>query len=325
MKKSGLELKVGLFVLISLSLAAGLIMKFSNASFLFTKTYDLLLETSNVGGIRPGAAVLMAGVPVGTARTIELDESGRVVTIYAQIQSRFRIHRDARFTIEQAGFLGDQYISVVPGPNKLPALTDRDKVKVEEPFNLQEVARSAAGLLRRVDETAAKLNEAVARIDQTILAENTLTNFSGGVANFRVASERALSTLSGIDSLVETNTFPLSTTISNLMHFSAQLDQVTAELQTTITTNRVEITSAVQNVQEGTKHLRAILHDLQAGKGLAGSILKDDGLQREFATTLGNLSLVSSNLAQHGILWRPRVRREMTNTIVYPGKWPFSR
>ena len=58
---------------LSLGLAAALIMKFSKSTSVFTKTYEILLVTSNVGGIRPGASVLMAGVQVGTVGAIELE------------------------------------------------------------------------------------------------------------------------------------------------------------------------------------------------------------------------------------------------------------
>ncbi len=323
MNRSRLEWKVGLFVMLSLGLVAALIMGFSKSTSLLTKTYEFLLTTANVGGIRTGATVLVAGVQVGTVRQIDLDDSGKSVTMHIQIQARFKIHKDARFTIEQAGFLGDQYISITPGENRAAVLQPGETVACEEPFNLQEVARSGASLLRRVDRTAARLDEAVARIDRTLLAEETLTNLAGAVGNFRVVSDRALNTLDGIDQLVQTNTPALTVAISNLVSFSAQLDQVTEELQLTIATNRVEITTAVQNVQTATSHLSKILEDLQAGKGLAGSILKDENLQREFASTVSNFNLVSSNLSQHGLLWKPRNRKAApVASAPYPGKNP---
>jgi phospholipid/cholesterol/gamma-HCH transport system substrate-binding protein len=305
MNMSRLEWKVGLFVLLSLVMAAALVMKFSKGTSVFTHAYELLLNTPNVGGIRPGASVLMAGVPIGKVDGVDLDESGTNVTMRLLIESRFQIHRDAQFTIEQAGFLGDQYVSIAPRANQrpVPLLQPGDSVRCEEPFNLQEVARSAAGLLRRVDQIVAKLNEAVARIDQTVLSEQTLTNLSSIVANFRTASERAHTTLQGIDALVQTNSPPLNTAISNLVQFSEQLDAVTAELQLVVATNRVEITSAVKNLETGTVHLKEILSDLQAGKGLAGGILKDEQLRLQFSATLSNLNVVSSNLNSHNLFW----------------------
>jgi phospholipid/cholesterol/gamma-HCH transport system substrate-binding protein len=241
--------------------------------------------------------------------------------MHCEILSRYRIYRDALFTIEQAGFLGDQYIAVTPRENT-EVLKPGETIRVEEPFNLQEVARTAAGLLRRLDETAATLNTSVARVDQTLLAEATLTNLASAVDNFQIASERALSTLDGVDDLVQTNAHPLSTAISNLVGFSEQLQSVSEELQLTVSTNRHQITAAIRNVQAGTVQLNELLSGIEEGKGLVGSVLRDDTLQQQFASTMENIQTLSSNLSRHGLLWRPRTRPVTTN-IVYPGKLPW--
>ena len=317
------EWKVGIFVLVSLSLLAGLILKFSKNSSLLVKTYSLHLVTSNVGGIREGAVVLMAGVQVGHVQKIELTQSGKVVTIRVQILSRYTIHGDASFSIQQAGFLGDQFVSIVPAENEKPPLKDGDQVNCEEPFNLLEMARSAAGLLRRVDQTAQRLDDAVARIDRTLLAERTLTNLTSAVENFRDASGKALDTLDRINQLVETNSHPLSLTISNLSAFSSELTGVAEELKTTVATNRVEVTKAIGNIESATVKVNQIMADLQQGKGLAGSILKNEELERSFRETIDNVNMLSSNLNKFGLLYKPKIKK--TNVItrsLYPGKDP---
>jgi phospholipid/cholesterol/gamma-HCH transport system substrate-binding protein len=325
MNTNRLEWKVGIFVLISLGLAGALIVKFSKGTSVFTNTYEILLVTSNVGGIRSGASVLMAGVQVGRVQRIDLDENGKTVTMHVEVHSRYKIHQDALFTIEQAGFLGDQYIAITPGPNlESPVIRPGETVRCQEPFNLQEVARSAAGLLRRVDQTAAKLNEAVERMGQTIFSEQTLSNLSLSVANFRTASERALATLNNVDTIVQTNSIPLSTAMTNLVEFSEELDQVTAELQLAVATNRVEITATVRDLQSGAARVNDLLGDLQAGKGLVGGLLKDEGLRQRFSGTVSNFEVVSSNLAAHGLLWKPPKPRkpEKSEPSIYPGKTP---
>jgi hypothetical protein len=192
---------------------------------------------------------------------------------------------------------------------------------VEEPFNLQDAARTAAGLMQRLDDTAAKLNVAVGRIDQTILSEQTLTNFSAVVVNFREASERALNTLAGIDDLVETNTTPLTSTVSNLVLFSEQLNRVSEELQLAVATNRNEITAVIQNLETSTLQVNRLLADLEAGQGLVGSLLRDQQVQEHFKNTIGHLDVLSSNLSTHGLLWRPRFQRPDPSPV-YPGRDP---
>jgi phospholipid/cholesterol/gamma-HCH transport system substrate-binding protein len=322
MKKAGTEWKVGLFVVTSLVLLAALIVKFSKGSALFTKTYDIQMRTENVSGLIEGAVVLMAGVPIGHVMETRLDPSGREVDVRLRIEKRYRIHGDAKFSIRQMGFLGDRFVSVVPTSNSVEVIGPGTVVSSEQPFDLQEVAQGAAGLLRRVDDTAKRLNDAVARIDKSLFAEETLTNLTATFLNFRLMSERALVTLNGVDEFVRTNTHPLSTSVSNLVLFSSQLNQAAAELYLTVSTNRAEITAIVKNFESTTDEVNKLVTELQSGKGLAGSLLKNEDMQAQFASTLTNLNSLSSNLNKFGIFWKPRVKKTTPAHTLYQGKNP---
>jgi phospholipid/cholesterol/gamma-HCH transport system substrate-binding protein len=322
MSKPRLEWKVGLFVLISLVLLGAMIMRFSKGTSFFVSTYQLTLVTPDVGGIRSGARVLMAGVPIGDVHSIELEHGGKKVMINAKILRRYEIHADARFTIQQVGVLGDQIIAVIPARNDLPVLVDGDVVDCEPPLNLGEMVKSTAGLLVRVNETVGKVNLIVARVDESILAEQALTNLASTIANFRLSSERALSTLEGIDNLVHTNAHPLTVSISNLVLFSDQLNHLTAQLQETLTTNQTEITAAIKNIESASLSLDKLFAGIEEGQGLAGSLLKDPAVQDQFEEMVFNFSILSSNLNAHGIFWKPRQPRILPRPL-YPGKNPF--
>lgn len=321
MRKTGTELKVGIFVAVSLTLLVALIIKFSKGASLFVKTYNIVMRTDNVSGLIEGAVILMAGVPIGYVVETELEPSGKEVKVHLQIESRYRIHRDAKFSIRQMGFLGDRFVSVVPTANAAAMIEPGEEVTSEQAFDLQEVAQGAAGLLRRVDDTARKLNEAVTRIDQSLFAENTLTNLTATLVNFRSMSELGLASLNGIDAFVRTNTHPLSASVSNLVLFSSKLNEVASELYLTVATNRAEVTTVVKNVESVTTQLDKLIGELQAGRGLAGSLLKNIELEAQFHGTMSNLNLLSSNLNKHGLLWKPRVPRAKPSAV-YPGKNP---
>src|SRR5947207_4283629 len=214
MSQKRLEWKVGLFVVACLVLLGLLVLNFSKGLTFFTPTYTLRLKTSNVGGIKREAAVLVAGVQVGNVVGADLSPDGRTVTVLLKILSRYQIHGDAVFTIDSMGFLGDQYVAIIAGKNQAPILKDGDEVICREPFNLQEVARSALGFIQRIDETARKLDSALTRVEKHVLNEETLTNFSDTIARFRLVSERALATVDRLDRVVESNTLPVSATLS---------------------------------------------------------------------------------------------------------------
>ena len=124
MDKSRLETKVGLFVFVGLVLLAVLLIQFSKGTSIFRGTYELRLHALNVGGLKQRASVLLSGVQVGGVSDIRLAEDGKSVTIVLKIYKEFKIYHDARFVIESADFLGDQYVSVIPTSNAPPVLQD---------------------------------------------------------------------------------------------------------------------------------------------------------------------------------------------------------
>ena len=321
MSHKRLEWKVGLFVVVCLLLLALLVLNFSKGLTFFTPTYTVRLKTTNVGGIKREAAVLMAGVPVGNVTAAELSPEGTNVTVFLKILKRYQIHKDAVFTIDALGFLGDQYVAIIPGRNEAPVLSDGDEVICREPFNLQEVARSALGFIQRIDETAKKLDSALTRMEQRILTEQTLTNLSAGIANFRLASERALATIDNLDRFVQSNALPVSVTTSNLMLFSRQLDSMTADLGETLATNKADWILAVKNIESSSEMVKSLLSDVQAGRGLAGNFLKNEETSAGFSQLLSNLTVLSSNLNRHGLLWRPK-KTEARPSPLYPGRDP---
>ena len=66
------EIKVGFFVSLALLIMAVLLLQFSKGNTLFRQTYTVVLDASNVGGLRNKASVLMSGVQVGTVNQIKL-------------------------------------------------------------------------------------------------------------------------------------------------------------------------------------------------------------------------------------------------------------
>ena len=61
MENSRTATKVGVFVFIALILIALLLVNFSKGRGLFTPSYRVLVGSENIGGLKPGAAVLMSG------------------------------------------------------------------------------------------------------------------------------------------------------------------------------------------------------------------------------------------------------------------------
>ncbi|MBC8094357.1 MAG: MCE family protein [Akkermansiaceae bacterium] len=306
MSKSRLELKVGTFVLVGLVLLGLLLLQFSKGTSLFKPTYRLYVVASDIGGLKPSASVLMSGVQIGKVADIQLNPSGTNVTITLSIYKQFVIRDDAEFSIKQAGFLGDNFVAINPRLNQGKELLDHGRAVAQEPFNLQEVARSAAGFVQRVDEAAKKLNDAISDVRKYALNEQTLTNLSATVNTMRQASERAMSTVDEINLLFVTNGPTVSISVSNIAEASIELKDFARALNGVLDKNSDSIAASVKNVEDSTVLLKSILQDTRAGKGLAGTLLQDEQVAANVSDLVYNLSITSSNLNRlglWGILW----------------------
>jgi phospholipid/cholesterol/gamma-HCH transport system substrate-binding protein len=117
MQSKALEILVGLFV--CLGVAAVFVMTFRVASLDTLgsgDTYSVTARFGNIGGLKAGSAVTMAGVKVGRVRTIGIDPQTFEAVVRLDLSSRYdRIPEDSSAKILTAGLLGEQYIGLEPG------------------------------------------------------------------------------------------------------------------------------------------------------------------------------------------------------------------
>ncbi|NCV04336.1 MAG: MCE family protein, partial [Burkholderiaceae bacterium] len=75
MKKSAIDIWVGLFVTIGMLAMLFLALKVGNMSAVsFAPTYTVSARFDNIGGLKPRAPVKSAGVVVGRISTIQFDD-----------------------------------------------------------------------------------------------------------------------------------------------------------------------------------------------------------------------------------------------------------
>jgi phospholipid/cholesterol/gamma-HCH transport system substrate-binding protein len=309
MSKPRTGIKVGFFVALTLILIAVLLLQFSKGNTLLRKTYTVILKTSNVGGLRNKASVLLSGVQVGTVSAIKLSPEGTNVSVYLKLYSEYKLRDSARFNIEQSGFLGDQFVAIYPGDNKGDLLTNLSVATAQEPFNLLEVARSAAGFIKRIDQTAKNLDDAISDVRRDVLNEQTLTNLSFTIATLRQASQDALVTIDNVNMVIKSNGVPVGVAVSNLVDFSGELTNFVQSAKSILNTNEPQISATLSNLEASSATLTNLLNGVQQGKGLAGTIFESQGVAENVSNLTANLAVTSSNLNRYG-LWHLLFHKE---------------
>jgi phospholipid/cholesterol/gamma-HCH transport system substrate-binding protein len=322
MSKSRFAKMVGLFVVLALMVLVGLVVIFTKSGG-FKPTYELRLRAETVANLKRGSLVLMAGVPIGRVSDIDLVPGGKGVIIRVTIQERYKIHGDAQFRIEQLGFLGDQFVAVHPQANAAPLLVADAEVPLEQSFNIETTVRSATGLVDEAKEIVKSLNDLAVRVDQKVLSERNLTNINVTLNNLRVASDKIITMVDGVNTLVETNSGSIFASVSNLVHFSDQLNTVATELSQLVATNRVEFTKAINSLDNTAEVLERLAYSVEEGRGLAGALLKDDDLRNRIASMVADLQVAASNVSNFGLLYRPKKPARPPQNPPYPGKSPI--
>ena len=122
--------------------------------------------------------------------------------------------------------------------------------------------------------------------------------------------------------MIQSNTLPVSATTSNLASFSRQLNELAVHLQGLLADNQAGVAASVKNIESSSEMMNSLLSELQAGKGLAGSLLKNEELSAGVSQLINNLTVLSSNLNQHGLLWKPRRTEVKPPSPIYPGRDP---
>jgi phospholipid/cholesterol/gamma-HCH transport system substrate-binding protein len=314
--------KVGLFVFAGIVLIVALMVNFSRGIGFFKPKYEIAMRTRSVAGLKAGADVFLSGVDIGKVKSIKLDKDNKSVLVRLTILAEYSLHNDSRFVIEQQGVLGDQFVNIAPGSPEAPLLKDGDEVEGSAPFNLQEVAQSANVLLKRFDQLGATVGEAISRVNSQILDAQTLSNLSTTIENFSALSERTVGLIENASGIISNSGPVLTLSLTNLLAFSRKLDEVAMKVDETIVTNRVELNESMKNLRDATASLKQMTAEMQSGKGLVGGLLKDEELRSQISVTVSNLSVVSSNLARFGLLYKPKQPKE-TAPRAYPGKSEF--
>jgi len=240
MSSGRLELRVGLFMLVCLALAAALAILFSNTNMGLGKGYTVVMEIPSAGNLIRQAEVRMAGVSIGYVDKIELNKHGNGTEIDLHISEPYRVHEMDVFSVASRGLMGDQYVSVEAAAERGPKLTEGGRVKGKAPMNLEKLGARISVLVERLDNdmlnnaTISHLTHSIANLDEftgkakDFFNDETISDLNSTIIDMRKFAKEANSLLSNGD---------LNATIVNvrdasreLKNFSKGLDESVEEI-----------------------------------------------------------------------------------------------
>jgi phospholipid/cholesterol/gamma-HCH transport system substrate-binding protein len=109
------EAAVGVFVLVGLLCVGYLTIKLGRMELLSGEGYRVVARFSSVTGLRVGADVEIAGVPVGKVASIELAKDSAAALVVLRLRPDLRLAEDTIAAIKTSGLIGDKYVNLSPG------------------------------------------------------------------------------------------------------------------------------------------------------------------------------------------------------------------
>lgn len=114
MKKLDLELTVGFFLLLGILSLAYISINLGKIEIMGRDAYIVYAEFEKAGGIKPKAIVEIAGVEVGTVKSIHITGDYRA-QLAIEIDKKIKLQEDAIASIKTKGLIGEQYVQISPG------------------------------------------------------------------------------------------------------------------------------------------------------------------------------------------------------------------
>lgn len=258
------QIKVGIFILIGLTITGMLVVYFGRLGEGFANYYNLRVEFANASGVIRGSEVLLAGAKVGRVISEpEILPDMQGVSVELRILERVRIPVDSEFSIGSSGLLGDKYIQIVLKDGK----PDGQTIEPDSTIKGSDIGdgfggltEGAGDLIADLRKTVKNINAVVTKLDQSVLSKSELESVSATIKN-------------------------LQTTSGKLAESSGRFDSLLKSGQETM-----------ESGKKAADALRELTDQAKSGKGMLGTLVSN----REMAE---NLRAFILNLRKHGILW----------------------
>ena len=111
------ETAVGIFVLLGLICVAYMTIKLGRMEFFSDQGFELSARFDSASGLRVGADVELAGVPVGRVVGISLDPDPlrTQAVVRLRLDTKLHLSDDSMASIKTSGLIGDKYVSLSRG------------------------------------------------------------------------------------------------------------------------------------------------------------------------------------------------------------------
>ncbi|NPA48930.1 MAG: MCE family protein [Thermodesulfobacteria bacterium] len=294
----GLEIKVGLFVLIALLALAYLSLQLGEEKISTKKTYPLKAVFENVSGLVEGARVEMAGVEIGRVSRISLTDGKALVEM--RIYEGVKIAKDAVAMVRTKGVLGDRYVEIRQGrsPEYLPP--GAMIAKTISPVDLDQILAEVGPAIQNLREITAGLKELLGSEEGLNNFRQMVANIKDAAAAFKEVGERLAKGEGTIGKLLtdETLYVKIERLAANLSDVAAKLNRGEGTLGKLINDDELyaDLKQTISTINQASSTLSEVAKKIGQGEGTLGKLISDEELYNKLNATFDSLSKIAQKI-----------------------------
>lgn len=296
-KTASQKIRLGLFVIIGLSLFVLTIYFIGSKQQMFGKTEPLTAVFDNVSGLQLGNNVRYSGINVGTVRGIEIVNDSTINVEMEIDRTVFpHIKKNAVATIGSDGLVGSVIINIIPGKGEALPVQPGDIIKSNNRIRTDDMLST----LNVTNENAAQLTADLLKITNDInkgkgtigvlLRDSAMANdLKATIHNLKITSEKTSETMDN-----------LNRQIAGLDH----KDNVIGVLKDTVVGNKIRhivtnLDSSSQEINKVVANLNATISNVKDGKGAINYLSNNPKLVKQIDSTMTNINQASQKLNEN--------------------------
>lgn len=299
------QLRVGVLVTISLILFAVGIFFISGSIGFFTRKYTLKTYFDTATGLRPGATVQLAGIPVGTVTDLHISKDSdpnRAVEVDMSVVKKVAndIRADSVATNTTAGLLGEAYVDISRGGPNQPPIPEGGEVKSESQADMKKIVQNTNDVISNLRVLSAKLND----ITNTITAgQGTFGKLLYDPSLYNQVNQTAAELRQMVDEIHNG-----SGTLGKLFvdptlynRLNATIDRANGMIDTAEHGNGtigklMSDPSLYNNMNQTISKADAMIDHINQGQGTLGKLAKDPSLYNRLNDTVGHVESITARM-----------------------------
>ena len=140
MKENILEIIVGSIVII---LAVTFVLFTISSTGIKKKGWYINAEFGNIGGLKVGDDVVIAGIKVGEVLSNKLDSQTFIAIVKLNLEKNISIPNDSIAKISSESLLGGQYVEIIPGASNIMFNEEQTIYNTRDPVSISDLLGQA--------------------------------------------------------------------------------------------------------------------------------------------------------------------------------------